>query len=289
MPIMFDYQRKLVAEAVALYPGTAQGQRGTWWLNRVRVTDGGSGYLTGMMRYNYDFRYDLLTQAATEAAPTATAYNAAGTGVLFARSDWGTTASWMHTIAGTLDQSHAHQDQGGFSFYKSGWLTVTSNVYSNSGINQDTGTENVIRFMSNGTAIGQGYSTSSKTFTDDGNTLAVSETLTPAYAGSGGRVSSWLRQLNYQRSAHTLNVHDFCTVASGVTPVWQLHVPVAPVRQSDGSYVAGSLRIVPVTPAAPTVTISDMRTVSSDFSGGYRLELTGPAGSCEFNVTLQAL
>ncbi|MEP7311012.1 MAG: putative Ig domain-containing protein [Pseudomonadota bacterium] len=288
MPIMFDYQRKLMELAVALYPATAQGRRGTWWLNRAKVTDGGSGTLVGRMRYNYDFRYDLLTAASSEEAPTSLLYNATGTGALFARSDWTTSASWMHTNAGYYDQSHAHQDQGSFSFYKNGWLSITSNVYSNSGINQDVDVHNVIRFMSGGNAIGQTESVSSKTVTDNGGVVQISETLTPAYANSGGRVSSWLRELTYERATHRLSVHDYCTVSSGTTPVWQLHVPVQPVLQSDGSYLAGSLRITPVTPATPTVNIVNMHTLSSDFSSGYRLELTGPVGSCEFSVDLRA-
>ena len=101
-------------------------------------------------------------------------------------------------------------------------------------------------------------------------------------------MSSWTRQFTYQRSAHTLTVHDLCAVGSGVTPVWQLHVPVAPVRQSDGSYLAGSLRIVPVQPKTPAVSVVSMKTTSSDFTGGYRLELRNPGGSCEFVVSLIA-
>ncbi|MEO6185834.1 MAG: putative Ig domain-containing protein [Steroidobacteraceae bacterium] len=287
MTVMFDYQRKLMAEAVALYQGTAQGQRGTWWLNRVRVTDGGNGFLTGRMRYNYDYKYDLLAMAASELAPTSLMYDATGTGALFARSDWGTTASWMHTVAGPYDQSHAHNDQGSFSFYRNGWLTLTSNAFSRSGINQGTDVHNVIRFMYSGAIVPQNESTSSKTVSDDGSTVRISETLTPAYSRNSTRVSNWLRELTYERTAHRLSVHDYCTIGTGVSPVWQLHTPVQPVRQSDGSYLAGSLRITTTLPASPTVTVVNM-TSSAEFSGGYRLEITNPAGGCEFQVTLQA-
>jgi hypothetical protein len=284
MPLMFDYQRKLMAAAVSLYPDTAQGRRGTWWLNRVRVSDGGNGFLTGRMRYNYNFKYDLLTPASSELAPTVTAYDATGTGVLFARSDWTTSASWMHTVAGPYDQSHAHQDQGSFSFYRNGWLTMTANAYSNSGINQGTDVHNVIRFMYNGSAVRQNNSTSSRTIEDDGSTLRVSETLTPAYSSNSSRVSSWLRELTYVRPTHSLTVHDFCTIGSGVAPVWQLHTQALPVRQGDGSYLAGNLRITVATPASPTINITNM--AGGEFDSGYRFELTG--GSCEFRVTLQA-
>ena len=288
MPIMFDYQRKLVEEAVALDPTRQQSARGTWWLNRAKVTDGGNGSLVGRMRYNYNFRYDLLTTASTEQAPTSLVYDAAGTGALFARSNWTSTASWMHTNAGYYDQSHAHQDQGSFSFFKNGWLTQTSNVYSSSGINQGVDVHNVIRFMSAGNAIPQSNSVSSKTVSDTGSELQVNETLTPAYANSGGRVSNWRRELTYQRAADSLSVHDFCTVSATTTPIWQLHVPTVPIHQPDGSYVAGNLRISIAVPATPAVNIVNMHTLSGEYASGYRLEIAAAAGGCEFQVTLQA-
>ncbi len=288
MTLMFDYQRKLVAEAVALNPTSDQAKRGTWWLARVKVEDGGGGFVTGRMRYNYNYKFDLLTQAASQLAPTTTMYDATGTGALFARSGWTSSASWMHTVAGPYDQSHAHQDQGSFSFYRNGWLTITSNVWSNNGIMQDVGTHNVIRFMSGGNAIEQDESTSSKTVNDDGTVLQVDETLTPVYANSGGKVTNWRRELTYDRSVHTLAVHDFCTIGGGVTPVWQLHTPAQPVAQGDGSYLAGDLRITPTLPASPTVNVISMQGLpGSDFDEGYRLDITGGAG-CEFQVTLKA-
>ena len=106
MPVMFDYQRKLMLEAVALNPGTAQAGRGVWWLNRAQVTDGGDGWQTGSMHYAFNFRYDLLAIGKAEVAPTALTYDATGTGALFARSDWSKSASWMHLMA-----SHPSLDQ----------------------------------------------------------------------------------------------------------------------------------------------------------------------------------
>lgn len=288
MPLMFDYQRKLMALAVAINAGTAEATRGTWWLNRIKVTDGGSGSMTGRMRYNYNYRYDLLASSSSEQAPTSLMYDSIGTGALFARSDWGTSASWFQTNVGIYDQSHAHQDQGSFSFFRKNWLAVTSNVYSRSGINQGVDVHNVVRFMAGNTVIRQRVSASSKTVSDDGSVLRIAANLTPAYSGSGGQVARWTRDMAYQRASHQLRIHDRCTIAAGVTPIWQLHVPARPVRQSDGSYVAGALRILPISPSEPAVAIADMRTLSNEFNGGYRFELSGSAGSCEFEVDLQA-
>jgi hypothetical protein len=288
MPLMFDYQRKLVEEAVALKPDSAAAARGTWWLNRIKVTDGGDGSVLGRMRYNYNFRYDLLARSPAEQAPSALSYDASGAGALFARSDWSAGASWMSLVAGVYDQSHAHQDQGSFSFYKGEWLAVTSNVHSHSGINQGVDVHNIVRFESNGAVIGQNNTVVGKTVSDSAGTLLVTANLTPAYSRHAQQVTSWTRSLTYQRSLHKLQVRDQCSVAQGVQPVWQLHVPVRPILQSDGSILAGRLRIRPTLPAAPAVNVVDMHASSSEYGAGFRIELRA-AGGCEFIVELQAL
>lgn len=288
MPLMFDYQRKLVEEAVALNPDTDAGRRGAWWLNRIKVTDGGGGSVQGRMRYNFNYRYDLLAQGGTEQAPTSLTYDASGVGALFSRSDWTTSGSWISLVAGVYDQSHAHQDQGSFSFYKNNWLAVTSNVFSHSGINQGVELQNIVRFETSGAAIGQNNVTLAKSISDSPDLLQVTANLTPAYAQHAQQVTNWVRTLEYRRSTHTLKVRDQCSVAQGVQAVWQLHVPNRPAVQADGSIVAGGLRIKPLTPAAPTISVVDMHALSSEYGDGYRIELRAASG-CEFLVELQAL
>jgi hypothetical protein len=287
MPRMFDYQRKLVLEGVALARGSEAAQRGTWWLNRIKVTDGGSGSVQGRMRYNFNFRYDLLAQEGTELAPAALSYDASGAGAVFARSDWSPSASWLSFVAGVYDQSHAHQDQGAFTLYRNGWLAVTPNIYSRSGINQGVAQQNVVRFDADGAAIRQNHSASTKAISESGDTLTIAANLTPAYASNAQLVSSWTRDLVYRRSTHTLQVHDRCAVASGVRPVWQLQLASRPLVQGDGSIQAGNLRIRPIVPSAPAINVVDMAAASGEYSGGYRLELSA-AGGCEFVVELQA-
>jgi hypothetical protein len=68
---------------------------------------------------------DLLPLPDAPAVPTERVYHAAGAGVLFARSNWNTDAAWFSFVAGKYDQSHAHQDQGAFTFFKRDWLAVT--------------------------------------------------------------------------------------------------------------------------------------------------------------------
>lgn len=284
MPRMFDFQRKLVQEAVVLNSGSDAAMRGSWWLNRIKVTDGGSGSLVGRMRFNYNFRYDLLANSEAELAPVNLAYDATGAGVVFARSDWATSASWLSFVAGIYDQSHAHQDQGSFSFYKDNWLAVTSNIFSASGINQGVEVQNIVRFVFSGENIRQNYSVSSKTLADTGDILQIDADLTPAYSNNAALVSSWTRSLTYTRATDSLSVHDECDIAAGVQPIWQLHVPVQPEIQGDGSILAGNLRVTPVLPANPVITVVSMA-ASPGFNGGYRIELTG-ASECEFSVSL---
>jgi hypothetical protein len=67
-----------------------------------------------------------------------------------------------------------------------------------------------------------------------------------------------------------------------VQPIFQLHVPVLPVVQVDGSIQAGGLHIVPQQPANLTV----VSMAGSESSQGYRLDfVVGPP--CTFDVDLQ--
>lgn len=294
MTSMFDYQRHLVVEAVRLNPNTPQGARGAWWLNHAPVINSSSKPLLGQMAYGFDFRYDLLVNPAlAEQAPTDLAYYAEGAGVMFARSGWTSSASWIATVAGIYDQSHAHQDQGSFTLYKGTWLAATSNLVSRSGLHSETSAHNVLRFEdSSGNLVAQVNSTSTLTSSDTGGVLTVNEDLSPAYAKSGGAVSKWNRNLVYTRSSHKLEVHDTCAVGSSVKPVFQV---IAPIQKSAPTVNGAEITSdnLKITQVAPAVTSSNAPKVvelkslaQSDFSSGYRIELTG--ADCEFKVTLEA-
>jgi hypothetical protein len=295
MTSMFDYQRKLMIEAVRLAPNTAESARGTWWLNHVPVLDGSNNPILGRMAYEFNVRYDLLANPSLpEEVPTDLAYYAAGTGVMFARSAWATSASWLATIAGIYDQSHAHQDQGSFTIYKGSWLAATSNLVSHSGLHSETSAHNILRFEDgSGKLVEQHNSTSTMTSSDAGGVLTIDEDLSPAYAKSGGAVTSWKRTLVYTRSAHKLEVHDACAVGTSIKPVFQVISPVLATAPtvSGGVVTMGKLKVTQVAPAvsasnAPKV-VSLKSLPDAEFESGYRLELTGEG--CEFKVTLEAM
>lgn len=233
----------------------------------------------------FNRRTGLLIPSDTAQVPTALTYHARGVGQFFARSAWTTGATWMSITAGPYDESHAHQDQGSFTFYKNTWLAVTSNIWSHSGIQQGVDVHNVLRFARSGAVIGQNESVSTMTPTmqADGS-VDVHADLTSAYSRHSSDVQSWTRDFHYKGSA--LRVHDVCRVAFGVSHAFQLNVPVQPVIQADGSIKAGNLKIQ----ATHTVTtkLVDMHAADGDFNSGWRVELTNASG-CEYTVDLTAL
>ncbi len=118
------------------------------------------------------------------------------------------------------------------------------------------------------------------TYTDQGGIVRVNADLGNAYSNNRQWVVNWTRDLEF--SGNTLAIHDVCTVGAGVTPIFQLHVPVQPVTQPDNSIVAGTLRIVPM--HAVTANFVQM---TGDHSKGWRVELRNNA-ACEFRVELRA-
>jgi len=187
-------------------------------------------------------------------------------------------------VAGPYDQSHAHQDQGSFTFFKGDWLAVTQNIWSHSGIHQETEVHNVLRFVRGGAIIPRNPSesvSSSMTYTNNAGLVTVSANLANAYSQSAAFVQGWTRKLEFQ--GDVLRIEDRCTVASGVQPVFQLQLPSEPIVQPDGSIVAGGLRVVPL----HAITVAVVSLADAEFSGGYRLELSTPSG-CAFDVELRA-
>jgi hypothetical protein len=277
VPELYDYHENLVHAAVVLSGASDQARRGTWWLQNNSVNG---------VAHSFNLAGDLLPYPVAPIAPTDLAYHASATGHFFARSGWDTGASWLSFVAGKYDQSHAHHDQGSFTFFKGDWLAVTSNIWSHSGINQTVDAHNVLRFVRNGAAIEQNPSTtlqSSMTYSNSGGTVSVFANLTNAYSQNASAIQSWTRDLEF--AGDVLRVHDACSVAADVQPVFQVHVPVAPVVQPDGSIQAGTLHIVPLHPV--NVAIVNMAMANADYNSGYRVDLTVNSG-CTFDIELRA-
>ena len=191
VPELYDYERQLILEARMLTRDADAASVASWWLHHISVKQ---------MTTSFNDRHDLLPAGNGGTAPHELVYHATGAGQLFARTDWGRDAMWLDFSAGTYDQSHAHQAQGAFTLFAGDWLAVTENIWSRSGIQQGSETNNVLRFERSGETVPQvAPSTSLLTLTASGaqgEVHAVAD-LTPAYGGNPA-VRTWQRRIDFQ-------------------------------------------------------------------------------------------
>ncbi len=272
-PWLYDYHRALVLQARAMAGAAPQSARASWWLHRIAIDAMTSGF---------NFRDDLLPAGTTEAPPPTLHHHATGTGHLFARSGWTSDALWLSFVAGELSESHAHQEQGAVNLFRDDFLAVSENVFTHSGIEQGPEVHNTLRFVNGSATLEQHPSTSPVTVSANGARLHVVADLSSVHAASG-LVSAWTRTLDFDPLGVTID--DQFAVSGGVTAFFQLNTPVAPVL-AGGVATAAGLRIVPLEPADPTMTVLDWSTVDpQEFLSGYKLELSG--GATRYCVRLE--
>ena len=276
-PEIYDYHRRLVLEARALATDPGRRNRASNWLNHISV---------GQMLSGFNLRHDLLPAGTSEEPPPTRLHHATGTGHLFFRSSWQSDGLWLGMVAGPYDQSHAHQDQGTFTLFQGDFLAVTENVFTHSGIQQGTPVHNVIRFMEGAATVPQYEgSVSSISISTVGPYLHAQADLSPAYAPSGGRVTSWQRRFDFDRLG--LWVRDTFTTAGGVAAIFQVNTPVMPMI-SGRTATAGGLRIRVEEPANATLSIMDWRTADpSEFLSGWKLEVRGGTNATGYRVRLE--
>ena len=279
LPELYDYQENIVREAAMSAPRTPQADRAWWWIRHDSVP--------ATMTNSFNLRPALLRPRGTATEPTRLTYRAPGVGQLFTRTGWGTDATWLATIAGPYDESHAHAEQGTFSLYHGGWEAVTANIWSHSGLEGNgsdpadvaTRAADILRFDDGGTALPQHNATSTMTSSRTSGILTVHEDLSPVY--DADRVQSWTRDLTL--SGSDLTVHDACTVAAGVTPVWQLDVPEKPTVAGPGHVLAGGLDLA--FDPSYAVELHSFAAENDDYGSGWRIELRNSAG-CGFDVAI---
>ncbi|MCB1050385.1 MAG: hypothetical protein H6510_16795 [Acidobacteria bacterium] len=269
---LYDYHRNLVLRLLDLFPGSPEAGQGAWWLNHIVIDEMTSGF---------NLRHELKPVTEVESVPTQLYYHATGVGHLFARTNWTTNAVWLGVVAGPYEESHAHRDQGAFMLYQNGWLAVTQNIHSHSGIQQDAEVHNVVRFSSGGNTFQPTEgTTSSMSATSDASGLHIQADLSPAFA-TYSEISSWTRQLDFQ--ANTLHITDQFSVDNSVTAVWQVNVPDQPVMVGNEIH-AGRLIIRPIAPASPTISFLDWTTVDADHLSGWKVTLSGSQSGYEVEL-----
>jgi hypothetical protein len=194
---------------------------------------------------------------------------------------------WLNFSAGPYVQSHAHQDQGAFTLFDNDWLAVTENIWTHSGIQQGTDTNNVVRFENAGGIVPQREGTTSTMTMTPGSGGAVHATadLTPAYAGDPA-LTSWQRTIDF--AGHKLTVSDTFALGSGTSAIFQVDTPVQPII-SGKTAQAGDLLIRVIAPASATLSALDWTTRSDaneTYYSGWRLDVAG--GTSGYVVELSA-
>ncbi|WP_411992378.1 hypothetical protein [Agarivorans sp. DSG3-1] len=277
-PVLFDYHENLVQRAASLNVGTDEAKRGKWWLDNNSVDP---------IRYGFNLHTTLLQQELNQLEPTELVYHATSAGHLFVRSSWNSDATWLSAVAGIYDESHAHRDQGSFSLYKNDWLAVTQNIWSHSGIHQESEVHNMVRFVEEGETILQKRGTeATMDYTVNGAETVINMDLSGIYAAYDS-VTSWKRDISF--TANKVLVTDQCVVADSVSAIWQINVPLEPVINGDGSITAGNLLITPITPANPAVNVVNwfVENPAKFKEPRYKIELQG--AGCNYQVQLDVL
>ncbi|SFN00325.1 hypothetical protein [Dokdonella immobilis] len=280
VPELFDYHRRLMLEARALSHDASARSQASWWLHSISV---------GHMSQGFNFRHDLLPAGDAGEPPAERVYHATGTGHLFARTGWDRKALWLGFNAGPYLESHAHQDQGGFTLFGSDWLAVSENIWTHSGIQQGTEVQNVLRFERKGEIIRQREPSTStmQILRSDPASGAVEARadLTPAYAPGAG-VDAWQRTIDFRE--RRLRVSDAFTRKAGVDAVFQVNVPVEP-RIEGREAVAGRLRVKVIEPEDATLEVLDWSSLDRDeFGKGWRIDVRGGGDAFVVELSEQA-
>lgn len=266
-PVIYDYHRKLMLHARSASSDAAARDDASWWLHAIANQDMESGF---------NYRHNLQPAGPGGTPPASLVYHGDGTGQLFARTGWDTGAMWLNFTAGPFEQSHAHQDQGNFTLFEGDWLAVTENIWTHSGIVQETDVHNVLRFVNNGAVVPQVRSTLSTMTVTPGSGGAVHAVanLTPAYNGNPA-VGSWQRAIDF--GGRKLTVSDAFTLGAGTQAIFQVNTPVQPVINGLTA-TAGTLEIRVISPANATLSALDWTTQSGGgetYNRGWRLDVRG--------------
>lgn len=266
-PDLFDYHRDLVLQARRLTTDTAMANDASWWLNNISVQN---------MSQGFQRKYDLMPAGSnTSTPPSELTYYANGTGNLFTRTSWATNATFAHFIAGIFDQSHAHQEQGAFTFYNGDFLTMSGNIFSHSGINQATECHNVLQFMDGSVRIPQNNGIATMSTPVVGANGDVSATASLKGVHNNSKVVSWNRQFNF--ASGVLTISDAYVANGGATAVFQFVTPTLPTVNGN-VITAGRLRATVVTPGSANITLTAMNTLG-DYNSGYRVNVAGGTGA----------
>jgi hypothetical protein len=270
----FDYHRNYLQELIQQFPGDTLAKRAKTQLAASSLPTMSSSFMVA-----YDFLYDNAAVTAQPVDGLNTTHYASGIGELYARSGWDAHATWVNLIAGPYTQSHAHQDQGSLMIYKDGWLAYDSVIDSHSGLPQETTAHGLVRITSGGQPVPQIANTISQLIAlhqGTGYTYAAAD-LTPAYNGNSV-VQKVQREIMYLQP-DVVVVFDRVQSSSGTTQTWQLASPTAASISGSLATISNAGHALKVQKiAGGAMAVTPFTSVSSDYSGGFRLDETMTGG-----------
>src|SRR3569833_541422 len=142
MPALVDYNRLRAVVAMADTSDTTTSAYAKYWLDNIAPN---------IASWSFPVAWEFLFYNPAQTSKNyeqqlGTAHFVPGPGILFRRSDWTTSATYFGIWAGPDSEGHQSGDVNGFMIYKDGWLASNANIYSQSGILQDTYDFNAITF-----------------------------------------------------------------------------------------------------------------------------------------------
>jgi hypothetical protein len=273
---LFDYHRSYLQELIGLFPGDPVAPRA-----QALLANSSLPKMDNQFMFVGDYLYANTNVPATSLDGMGKAYYAPGIGELYARSGWDKHATWINLIAGPYTQSHAHQDQGSLMIYKDGWLAYDAVIESHSGLPQETTAHSLVRIVDgSGKTVSQKSPTVSKLVALHRGTgfLHAAADLTPAYKGVA-LVQKVQREIVYIEP-DAIVVYDRVATTGG-SQVFQLVSPARPATTGTRTTLtAGSHTLnveSAILPGGTVPSVFDF-TTDSDFSAGFRLDETSPAG-----------
>ncbi|HEY0479658.1 MAG TPA: hypothetical protein VGD37_19195 [Kofleriaceae bacterium] len=273
---LFDYHRSYLQELIGLFPTDPVSPHA-----QALLANSSLPKMDNQFMFVGDFLYANSNVPATSLDGLGKAYYAPGIGELYARSGWDKHATWINLIAGPYTQSHAHQDQGSLMIYKDGWLAYDAVIESHSGLPQETTAHSLVRIVDgSGKTVSQKSPTVSKLVALHRGTgfLHAAADLTPAYKGVA-LVQKVQREIVYIEP-DAIVVYDRVATTGG-SQVFQLVSPARPATAGTRTTLtAGSHTLnveSAIVPGGTVPSVFDF-TTDSDFSAGFRLDETSPAG-----------
>lgn len=277
--MMFDYQRHYLLELANLFPTDTLSGRAKDLLAASSVPQMQNSFMLV-----YDFLLDNPSITPKPLDGLGLGYYARGISGLYFRSAWKKDATWVGLQGGPYTESHAHQDQSSLLVYDGGWLVSDAVIHSRSGLPQDTKAHSMVRIDTNDGIPLKQFATTSSNVTalasGPGWHFAAVDA-TPTYRGSP-YVQLVQRQILFLH-AGVVVVFDRVKSTSVTKQVLQFVMPIRPTIASNVA-TAGKLTVYKGGTGAWKVT--DMKTVSSDFTGGFRLDLERVAGDNRYLTVL---